>query len=154
MLLPGWINIIYVVGVNERYTKSLKGVLVLTVPTRDDSKKEKLKINKQENHNPTLAMLLSILFAGLGQLYNRRFLKGAIFLLVEFAFLFTFLDLINFGLWGLRTLGTIPGTDHSIRLLVFGVLALIGLFIAIALYVYNVIDARKQAYKKIGRAHV
>src|SRR5699024_5982137 len=101
----------------------------------------------QKNHNPTLAMLLSILFAGLGQLYNRRFLKGAIFLLVEFAFLFTFLDLINFGLWGLRTLGTIPGTDHSIRLLVFGVLALIGLFIAVTLYVYNVIDARKQAYK-------
>ncbi|WP_164214879.1 sugar ABC transporter permease [Virgibacillus sp. YIM 98842] len=92
-------------------------------------------------------MVLSILFAGLGQLYNRRFLKGSIFIIIETAFLIVFLESINYGLWGLRTLGTIQGTDHSIRLLVLGVLSLIVTIIVITLYVFNVIDARKQAKK-------
>ncbi|SFL42654.1 carbohydrate ABC transporter membrane protein 1, CUT1 family (TC 3.A.1.1.-) [Gracilibacillus orientalis] len=100
-----------------------------------------------KNHNPNVATVLSIIFAGLGQLYNRRYLKGTIFILLELALLVPFLDSINFGLWGLRTLGTIPGTDHSIRLLVFGVLALIATVILIALYIFNVMDARNQAKK-------
>lgn len=105
------------------------------------------KISQKKQHNPKVAMILSILFAGLGQLYNRRFLKGFIFIILEVTFLVTLVDSINYGLWGLRTLGTIPGTDHSIRLLVFGVLSLIGLVIVIALYIFNVLDARKQALK-------
>ncbi|MEK4297899.1 ABC transporter permease subunit [Oceanobacillus sp. FSL W8-0428] len=104
-------------------------------------------------HNPNTATILSILFAGLGQLYNRRYLKGSIFIFIEGAFLLAFLDALNFGLWGLRTLGTIPGTDHSIRLLVLGVLSLIVSVIAITLYVFNVLDARKQA-KKIKKGWV
>jgi len=100
-----------------------------------------------QKHNPAIATILSILFAGLGQLYNRRYIKGAIFIVIEGAFLFAFLEAINYGLWGLRTLGTIPGVDHSIRLLVLGVLSLIVTVIAITLYVFNVLDARKQAQK-------
>jgi arabinogalactan oligomer / maltooligosaccharide transport system permease protein len=102
---------------------------------------------KYQQHNPTIATVLSVLFAGLGQLYNRRYLKGLLFILLEIAFLVTLLDAINFGLWGLRTLGTIPGTDHSIRLLVIGVLALIATVILITLYIFNILDARKQAKK-------
>src|SRR5690625_5702745 len=101
--------------------------------------------NKFQNHNPNIATVLSIIFAGLGQLYNRRFLKGFIFILLEIATLITFLDSINYGIWGLRTLGTIPGTDHSIRLLVFGVLAIICTAILIKLNIFNVIDVRKNA---------
>lgn len=108
---------------------------------------------KHENHNPKLAVILSIVFAGLGQLYNRRYLKGAAFMVIEAAFLVTFADFINLGLWGLRTLGTLPGEDHSIRLLVIGILALILLTIAITLHVFNVLDAKKQAalYKEKGK---
>jgi len=109
---------------------------------RKNNKKPRIK-----QHNPNAAMILSILFAGLGQLYNRRFLKGFTFIVIEIAFLITSLESINFGLWGLRTLGTIPGTDHSIRLLVLGVLALIVTAIIITLYIFNVLDARKQAIK-------
>lgn len=109
------------------------------------SKKDKNEAKPK--YNPTVAMVLSILFAGLGQLYNRRYLKGIIFILFEAAFLITMLESINYGLWGLRTLGTIPGTDHSIRLLVFGILSLIISVFAITLHVFNVIDARKQAKK-------
>ncbi|WP_017473265.1 carbohydrate ABC transporter permease [Amphibacillus jilinensis] len=100
---------------------------------------------RADRHNPNIATVLSIVFAGLGQLYNRRFLKGIIFILLEVVILITLIDSLNYGLWGLRTLGTIPGEDHSIRLLVFGVLSLIGSVMLITLYVFNVIDARNQA---------
>ncbi|RCW77153.1 carbohydrate ABC transporter permease [Saliterribacillus persicus] len=107
----------------------------------------KSKNNNFKKHNPNLATFLSIILAGLGQIYNQRFLKGSIFIVIELAVLITLLDSINFGLWGLRTLGTIPGEDHSIQLLVFGVLALILAVILAALYAFNIIDARSQAIK-------
>ncbi|GAE92226.1 maltose/maltodextrin ABC transporter [Gracilibacillus boraciitolerans JCM 21714] len=49
---------------------------------------------------------------------------------------------------GIVTLGTIPGVDHSIYLLVYGIVAL--LLIAVAggvFYVFNVMDAKNQAIK-------
>lgn len=110
--------------------------------TKNTNKQPKDRLPK-----PRTAMILSILFAGLGQLYNRRFLKGSIFAIIEVAFLVTLLQFLNFGIWGLRTLGTIPGTDHSIRLLVLGVLSLIIIVIAGTLYMFNVLDAKKQAEK-------
>lgn len=96
-------------------------------------------------HNPTLAMILSILLAGLGQLYNRRYIKGIVFIVLEVLFFVVFYNFINVGLWGIWTLGTIPGLDNSIQLLVYGLLSIIIIFFAISLYFFNVIDARKQA---------
>ncbi|MEC5422950.1 ABC transporter permease subunit [Virgibacillus sp. C22-A2] len=118
----------------------------MSIQTDNDSKSKEIQ-REPKLHNPKIAMILSILFAGLGQLYNRRFLKGSTFIIIELAFIVTLLESINYGLWGLRTLGTIPGTDHSIRLLVLGVLSLIGVFFAVTLYIYNVLDARRQARK-------
>ncbi|SDK47865.1 carbohydrate ABC transporter permease [Sediminibacillus albus] len=119
----------------------------MALPAHQDPENHQSGIQRKRKHSPAVALVLSIVFAGLGQLYNRRYLKGAVFILVELAFLLTMLESINFGLWGLRTLGTIPGTDHSIRLLVFGVLSLIGVFFAVSLYIFNVLDARNQARK-------
>lgn len=116
-------------------------------PDENIEQKKVRKNDKWKKHSPKVAMILSIVFAGFGQLYNRRYLKGTIFIIMELAFLVAFLESINYGLWGLRTLGTIPGTDHSIRLLVLGVLSLIVTVIVITLYVFNVIDAKKQAEK-------
>ncbi|HEY4553690.1 MAG TPA: ABC transporter permease subunit [Bacillaceae bacterium] len=96
-------------------------------------------------HNPKLAMVLSILLAGLGQLYNRRYVKGIVFILVEFSFLATLGRFINEGIWGIRTLGTIPGEHHSIFLIIFGLISFILLGFALALYVFNIIDAKKDA---------
>lgn len=96
-------------------------------------------------HNPTAALVLSILFAGLGQLYNRSYLKGIIFIVIEAAFLVVFSDFIDLGLWGIYTLGTIPKLDHSIFLLVYGILSILLLAIAITLYILNIRDARNQA---------
>lgn len=112
------------------------------------SAKEHLKGNnqkKQHNPNPTVAMVLSILFAGLGQIYNKRYLKGISFAIFEILFLITFGDFIGLGIWGITTLGEIPGLDHSIFLLVYGLLSIILLAFAAVFYVFNVKDAKNQA---------
>ncbi|MEH7010163.1 ABC transporter permease subunit [Neobacillus niacini] len=88
------------------------------------------------------ALILSII-PGLGQLYNKQFLKGVSFLIMSAAFFYVFYDLLNIGLWGLVTLGEIPFTDHSIFLLVYGILALIVLVFGIGFYLFNLRDAYK-----------
>ena len=98
-------------------------------------------------HRPAVALVLSLLFAGLGQLYNRSYLKGIVFIVLEAAFLVVFGDFINLGLWGIATLGTIPKVDHSIFLLVYGILSILLLAVAIGLYALNALDARSEAMK-------
>ncbi|MFP7298864.1 ABC transporter permease subunit [Neobacillus niacini] len=93
------------------------------------------------------ALILSII-PGLGQLYNKQYLKGAFFLIMTAAFFFVFKDLLNIGLWGLVTLGEIPFTDHSIFLLVYGILALIVLVFGIGFYLFNLRDAFKVGTKR------
>jgi arabinogalactan oligomer / maltooligosaccharide transport system permease protein len=88
------------------------------------------------------SLILSII-PGLGQLYNKQFLKGVFFLIMSAAFFYVFKDLLNIGLWGLVTLGEIPFTDHSIFLLVYGILALIVLVFGIGFYLFNLRDAYK-----------
>jgi arabinogalactan oligomer / maltooligosaccharide transport system permease protein len=102
---------------------------------------------RQKKHHPTLAMILSIIFAGLGQLYNRRFIKGILFILIEASFIMAFYDFLNIGLWGIVTLGEIPMLDHSIFLLIQGLVSIILLVFAGILYIFNIIDARKDAIK-------
>ncbi|WP_042222324.1 sugar ABC transporter permease [Oceanobacillus manasiensis] len=92
-----------------------------------------------------LATLLSIILPGLGQLYNRRFLKGILIFLVSVSFLVTTWNYIDIGIWGLFTLGTIPRDHHSIQLLIQGIISLIVIAFGIAIYVYNIRDARKDA---------
>jgi len=111
----------------------------------EQPQEEQVNNKTTKTHNPKTAMILSILFAGLGQLYNKRYIKGIIFIVFEIAFFVSFSSFINLGLWGIRTLGTIPGVDHSIYLLVYGILSIILIAFAIAFYVFNVIDAKKQA---------
>lgn len=107
--------------------------------------------NSQSNKTSrNVATLLSIVIPGLGQIYNRRFLKGILFLLVAISFLITTWDLIDIGIWGLFTLGTIPREHHSIQLLIQGLIALIVLAFGIAIYVYNIMDARKDAIARAG----
>ncbi|SET06515.1 carbohydrate ABC transporter membrane protein 1, CUT1 family [Oceanobacillus limi] len=92
-----------------------------------------------------IATLLSILVPGLGQIYNRRIVKGIILLIITISFLVTMWNYIDIGIWGLFTLGTIPQEHHSIQLLLQGLISLIVLAFGIAIYAYNLIDARKDA---------
>jgi arabinogalactan oligomer/maltooligosaccharide transport system permease protein len=111
----------------------------------EEPQKRRQNVGNSKVHSPKVAMILSIIFAGLGQLYNKRYVKGISFIILEIAFIVCFGSFINLGLWGITTLGTIPGTDHSIYLLVYGILSIILIAFAVAFYVLNVIDARKQA---------
>lgn len=111
---------------------------------------EKNDTNARRIQPRTLAMILSIVIPGLGQIYNRRFLKGCIFLIVTISFLVTTWNFIDIGIWGLFTLGTIPREHHSIQLLIQGLISLIILSFGIAIYVYNIKDARADA---IAREH-
>jgi arabinogalactan oligomer/maltooligosaccharide transport system permease protein len=92
------------------------------------------------SHYPWLAAGLSII-PGLGQLYNRRWVKGVSLLLFTVLCGAIFADFINIGLWGIWTLGTLPGTDHSIWLLIKGIITVLSLLVFSVFVIFNMKDA-------------
>lgn len=94
----------------------------------------------QQTHHARHAGLLSII-PGLGQLYNKQWVKGGLFLILLAAYLIVFYDLFNMGLWGLVTLGTEVPRDNSIFLLAEGIIAVIILGIGLLFYYLNIRDA-------------
>ncbi|GFP19267.1 arabinogalactan oligomer / maltooligosaccharide transport system permease protein [Candidatus Hakubella thermalkaliphila] len=89
---------------------------------------------------------------GLGQLYNRQFGKGILFAAVEILFIVYMLPFVSRGLWGLVTLGEIPQRmeagkilpgDHSIFLMIYGIMSVLLLLVFAAIYVMNYFDARR-----------
>ena len=107
------------------------------------SNQESLKPSLKQPRN--IATILSIVIPGLGQIYNKHFIKGIILFLITVSFLIATWDYLDMGIWGIFTLGTIPREHHSIQLLIQGLISLILLFFAIALYIFNIRDARKDA---------
>ncbi|MBS2770534.1 carbohydrate ABC transporter permease [Anoxybacteroides rupiense] len=100
-----------------------------------------------QSRHRKIALGLSII-PGLGQLYNRQYTKGIFFLVLTVSFFIVFHDLLNIGLWGLVTLGEIVPRDHSIFLLVEGILAAIVLIFGLGFYAFNLQDAYKNGQKR------
>ncbi|WP_062231321.1 carbohydrate ABC transporter permease [Fictibacillus sp. FJAT-27399] len=100
----------------------------------------------QSNHRKTAA-LLSII-PGIGQIYNKQRIKGALFLILAASYFVVFGNLLNMGLWGFFTLGTELPRDHSIILLVQGVIAFIVIGFGMAFYVFNIYDAFQNGKKR------
>ena len=100
----------------------------------------------QSNHRK-IALGLSII-PGFGQLYNRQYVKGISFFILAASFLIVFKDLLNMGWWGLFTLGEVVGRDHSIFLLVEGILAVIISVFGLGFYAFNLRDAYKNGQKR------
>ncbi|MFV5769040.1 ABC transporter permease subunit [Mammaliicoccus sciuri] len=94
--------------------------------------------------NPKLAAMLSII-PGIGQFYNKRYIKGSIFIVFFISFTSVFYQFMNIGFWGLFTLGTVPKLDDSRVLLAQGIISLLLIAFAITLYVVNIIDAYRNA---------
>lgn len=88
------------------------------------------------------ATLFSII-PGLGQFYNRQWVKGLVFLILAVSFFAVFGNLLNMGFWGLFTLGTEVPRDNSIFLLAEGIIALIVTAFGLAFYYINFKDAYK-----------
>ncbi|RDW16961.1 sugar ABC transporter permease [Oceanobacillus arenosus] len=90
------------------------------------------------------ATLLSII-PGLGQFYNKQVFKGIVFLAV---FLLFIIEMVGFGagaLVGLISLGSIPGENHSLFMLIEGALQILIFAIFLLFYIVNIYDARKVA---------
>nr|WP_269669243.1 sugar ABC transporter permease [Mammaliicoccus sciuri] len=94
--------------------------------------------------NPKLAAVLSII-PGIGQFYNKRYIKGSIFIVFFISFISVFYQFMNIGFWGLFTLGTVPKLDDSRVLLAQGIISLLLIAFAITLYIVNIIDAYRNA---------
>lgn len=94
--------------------------------------------------NPKLAAILSII-PGIGQFYNKRYIKGSIFIIFFISFISVFYQFMNIGFWGLFTLGTVPKLDDSRVLLAQGIISLLLIAFALTLYVVNMIDAFRNA---------
>lgn len=97
--------------------------------------------------------LLSII-PGLGQIANQQLSKGLLFLAITGLFAF---ELCVFGiqaLTGLMTLGSVPGEDHSLFMLIEGTLQLIVTVIFLMFYIFNIHDSRKTAAMKAAGLEV
>lgn len=99
------------------------------------------------------AGFLSII-PGLGQIGNQQFSKGILFLAITGLFV---AELSVFGiraLTGLMTLGSVPGEDHSLFMLIEGTLQLIVTVIFLMFYIFNIHDSRKTAAMKAAGLEV
>ncbi|MFS0864987.1 ABC transporter permease subunit [Fredinandcohnia sp. 179-A 10B2 NHS] len=93
------------------------------------------------------ALLLSVI-PGLGQFYNKQWVKGLLFLILGSSFIVAFKDLFNMGFWGLFTLGTEVPRDNSMFLLAEGIIAVIVACFGLAIYYLNLRDAYKNGQKR------
>ncbi|OAB45364.1 sugar ABC transporter permease [Paenibacillus glacialis] len=103
------------------------------------------------------ATILSLISMGLGQIYNRQFIKGLVYLLIEAYAIIYFSSNLGRSLWGIVTLGDTPRMrvsgkwvegDHSIFILIQSLITILLLIIFVIIYVMNVKDARKTAEKR------
>ena len=88
---------------------------------------------------------LSVVCMGLGQFVTGEYVKGALFAAVHVLLLVFVVPLLRHSWWGLITLGTEAGRDHSTFLLVQGLLGLIVTVLLGLLYIGNIKDAHTQA---------
>jgi len=98
------------------------------------------------------ATILSIISMGLGQIYNRQYIKGLIFLFIEACGIWYFGQNLQRALWGVVTLGDTPRNvaskpivegDNSIIILIQSLITLLFFVIFITIYIMNIRDARK-----------
>lgn len=105
------------------------------------------------NRHRNTAAILSVLM-GLGQLYNRQWIKGILLLIFNGAVLTYLIQNLYTGIWGIITLGektqtlekvgrinvVVPG-DHSIYLLISGLITIFVLAIYLVVLIMNIRDA-------------
>ncbi len=105
-------------------------------------------------HRAATAGWLSVICAGLGQLYNRQYVKGLSFILVYAAGIYAIAAKLTPHLKGIVTLGeqgqhlvkvgkvfkNVPG-DHSIFMMIYGVLAIFVVLLFLLFYALNIRDA-------------
>ncbi|UCD85206.1 MAG: hypothetical protein JSU92_03165 [Deltaproteobacteria bacterium] len=89
-----------------------------------------------QKKNPGLATLLSLLWCGLGQIYNGKIVKGLILMSIYLVCVIYFVRCI---------LGVISGTEEEVA--AKGMIAVILGIIVLMLWVYGMINAHETAEK-------
>lgn len=110
-------------------------------------------LDGMRQHRKT-ATILSILIMGMGQLYNKQYVKGMLMLLLHFSGVYFIAAKLSHAIWGVYTLGETKTElkkvgklyqqvmgDHSIFLLVEGLIILFIVAVLAGIYVANVKDA-------------
>lgn len=105
-----------------------------------------IKGNSNSIHSARKALILSLI-PGFGQLYNRRYIKGALIFTLFVSLISSLGNFIGTGYWGIVTLGTIPGIDDSRTLLIQGIVSIIITLFLILFYFLNMRDAFTEAKK-------
>ena len=126
-------------------------------------KKQGGKMDKQRS---ILSAVCSFIVWGSGQaIFAKQYIKGLFFFLIQTGFisieLFTGYWIENImglvpvfdirvhggfftkGIWGFITLGSVPREDHSIQLMIMGIIVLIMLLLFLMLGIYITVDAYK-----------
>ncbi len=85
--------------------------------------------------------LLSTLYMGAGQIANGQWLKGIFLILFETFVLIPSIPLLLKNLKGLITLGETPMVDHSLFMMIYGILAAVATVFFIVFYIVNIRDA-------------
>lgn len=98
---------------------------------------------KTSGNRRYIAAGLSVLFMGLGQIFNRQFVKGIVFAIFYFSALFQGMEFWKRAIWGITTLGDTPGRDHSLVILIESIVGLFFLLVVAGIYIYNIFDAYK-----------
>ncbi|MEG2014366.1 MAG: sugar ABC transporter permease [Clostridia bacterium] len=96
---------------------------------------------------------------GLGQLFNRQFAKGIMYILLEVMFIAYFILIGASNIFGLFTLGSVMADpwhgiegDDSVTMMLLGILAVIAVILYIFIYVGNIKDAyNTQKHIEIGQ---
>lgn len=106
-----------------------------------------------KSHHRLVAAALSTIGMGLGQLYNRQWIKGILYILLEAYVLIFWTNPFLRAMWGLITLGETPQKrargrivyegDHSIFLMVGGLIFLLLFLLFLFVYYQNIRDAYK-----------
>jgi len=108
-----------------------------------------------------IAAILSALIMGVGQMYNRQWAKGIIFLIAELVSIYLIITSLANNIWGLITLGdqpsrmekvgrlyqNVPG-DHSIFMMIYGLVALLYIALLVCFYIANIKDAYRIGKKR------
>lgn len=108
------------------------------------------------NRHRNTAAILSVLFMGLGQLYNRQWIKGILFLVFNGLVLNYLIQNLYTAIWGVITLGektqhlekvgkinVVVQGDHSIYLLINGLITIFVLIIYLVVFIMNIRDAHR-----------
>lgn len=84
---------------------------------------------------------LSAVYMGLGQLVNRQWLKGLLFMAFQTLLIIPIGPTLIGALKGLITLGEVPMRDHSLFMMIYGIIAVLFALFIVAIYIANIKDA-------------